>query len=301
MKTHNPRISCIMPAYNAAKFIRVAIDSILAQTYRDFELIVINDGSTDETEQIILSYDDPRIVYIKNDTNLKLIKTLNKGIDAAKGDFISRMDADDEALPELFERELNEFQMHPEAGIVNTLTYHMSEDGRNIRKNRRIIYLSSKSMPIICPLKNMISHPGVMVRAELMKKYKYRDVAQVLHLEDMDLWCRMFADGVVCRTMKKRLLKYRESSGSINALWGGERQHRQDLLTASYVKALYGYDEEIKVEGESISVKKKVRTCLLFFVYLMKNNKVSLLTFGELLRWLLNDLCGDVKKIVIKK
>ena len=92
-----------MPAYNAARFLRVAIDSILCQTFTDFELIIINDGSTDNTEEIIRSYTDPRIVYIKNEINLKLIKTLNKGIDAAKGEFIARMDSDDQARPTLFE------------------------------------------------------------------------------------------------------------------------------------------------------------------------------------------------------
>ncbi len=77
----NELISVILPAYNAERFLKEAIDSILAQTYTNFELIVLNDGSTDRTEEIILSYDDPRIRYIKNETNLKLIKTLNKGID----------------------------------------------------------------------------------------------------------------------------------------------------------------------------------------------------------------------------
>lgn len=114
--TKNPKISCIMPAYNAGKYLKVAIDSILNQTFKDFELIIINDGSSDNTEDIILSYDDSRIVYIKNERNLKLMKTLNKGIDKAKGEFISRMDSDDQAHPSLFERELQEFEKHPDAG-----------------------------------------------------------------------------------------------------------------------------------------------------------------------------------------
>ena len=170
-----------MPAYNASRFLRVAIDSILCQTFTDFELIIINDGSTDNTEEIIRSYTDPRIVYIKNEINLKLIKTLNKGIDAAKGEFIARMDSDDQARPTLLETELAEFKKHPEAGIVNTLTWHMNEDGSSLRKNRKIIRLSSQAMPIICSFNNMISHPGVMVRSELMKKYHYKDDEKVFY------------------------------------------------------------------------------------------------------------------------
>ena len=104
-----PEISCIMPAYNAAAFIRPAIESILNQTYGNFELIIINDGSTDDTDNIIKSYNDKRIIYIRNEENLKLIKTLNRGVDAARGRFIARLDSDDIALPTLFEEELKEF------------------------------------------------------------------------------------------------------------------------------------------------------------------------------------------------
>ena len=98
-----PTVTVLMPAYNAEKFIRDSIDSVLSQTYSDFELLIINDGSTDKTEEIILSYKDHRIVYVKNEVNLKLIKTLNKGIDLAKGKFIARIDSDDVINPDRIE------------------------------------------------------------------------------------------------------------------------------------------------------------------------------------------------------
>jgi glycosyltransferase involved in cell wall biosynthesis len=84
-----------MPVYNAEKYLREAIDSVLAQTYTNFELLLINDGSKDSSKDIILSYHDPRIRYVENEKNLKLIATLNKGIDLAAGDYIARMDSDD--------------------------------------------------------------------------------------------------------------------------------------------------------------------------------------------------------------
>ena len=114
-----------MPAYNAERYIAKSIQSILNQSFCDFELIIINDGSTDDTENIILSFDDPRIVYVKNERNLKIIKTLNKGLDLAKGKYISRMDSDDIALPELFEKEIKIFENRKDIGIVNILTYHV--------------------------------------------------------------------------------------------------------------------------------------------------------------------------------
>ena len=100
-----PLISVIMPVYNGERFLRQAVDSILSQTFKDFELIIINDGSSDSTEDIILSYKDKRIRYVKNEKNLRLIKTLNKGLELASGQFVSRMDADDVAHPLLFEKQ----------------------------------------------------------------------------------------------------------------------------------------------------------------------------------------------------
>jgi glycosyltransferase involved in cell wall biosynthesis len=84
-----------MPVYNGAKYLKETIDNVLLQTYRDFIFLIINDGSTDETEQIIISYTDPRIKYIKNQKNLGLVETLNKGIDLVETEFMARMDADD--------------------------------------------------------------------------------------------------------------------------------------------------------------------------------------------------------------
>ena len=95
-----PKVSVLLPVYNAEKYLQEAIDSILRQTFTDFELLLINDGSTDGSEEVIRQYHDDRIVYIKNDGNKGLIYTLNRGIEAAKGTYIARMDADDVSLPE---------------------------------------------------------------------------------------------------------------------------------------------------------------------------------------------------------
>lgn len=108
-----PKISVILPAYNAEKYINEAIDSILTQTYRDFELIILNDCSKDRTEEIILSYEDDRIVYLKNQVNMGVAATLNRGLAAAKGEYVARMDADDISLPERFEKQAAYLDEHP--------------------------------------------------------------------------------------------------------------------------------------------------------------------------------------------
>jgi glycosyltransferase involved in cell wall biosynthesis len=110
-----PKISVIMPTYNAEKYLREAMDSILAQSFKDFELIVINDCSADGTEQIVLSYQDPRIVYLKNEKNLGVAGTLNRGLQVANGKYIARMDSDDRSVPERFEKQLAYLEENPNA------------------------------------------------------------------------------------------------------------------------------------------------------------------------------------------
>lgn len=120
----SPLISVILPVYNGENYLDKAIESILKQTYTNFELIIINDGSFDNTENIILSYNDKRIRYIKNEKNLKLIKTLNKGISLAKGLYISRMDADDIAIENLFQKQIETFTKDDTVDIVNNSIYN---------------------------------------------------------------------------------------------------------------------------------------------------------------------------------
>src|SRR5215472_9201923 len=95
-----------MPVYNGEKHLREAIDSILSQTFRDFEFLIINDGSTDGSVEIIASYRDPRILLVHNEKNLGLIATLNRGMDLARGEYITRMDCDDISLPRRLEKQV---------------------------------------------------------------------------------------------------------------------------------------------------------------------------------------------------
>ena len=111
--TSNPIISVIMPVYNCEKYLKESIDSVLSQTFRDFELIIINDGSDDGSKDIILSYKDERIVYIENEKNLKIIETLNKGIAAARGKYLARMDSDDRCLSHRLERQFEYLESNP--------------------------------------------------------------------------------------------------------------------------------------------------------------------------------------------
>lgn len=112
-----PKISVIMPAYNAERYIREAIDSILRQTWSDFELIIIDDGSTDSTAAIIAEYTDNRIRFCPNAQNMGVAATLNRGLELACGAYIARMDADDISLPERFAKQAAYLDAHPDVTV----------------------------------------------------------------------------------------------------------------------------------------------------------------------------------------
>ena len=122
-------VSVLMPVYNTRRAeLQVAIESILDQTYKDFEFIIINDGSTNDAEEVILDYKDDRIKYYKNETNLKLISTLNKGIDLCSGKYIARLDSDDYSEPDRLEKQVKVMEELPNVGLTGSFFRRVPEN-----------------------------------------------------------------------------------------------------------------------------------------------------------------------------
>lgn len=215
MNVCNPLVSVIMPVYNGEKFLHHAINSILNQTYKYFEFLIINDGSTDSTEEIVLSYTDSRIIYIKNEQNLKLIKTLNKGIELAKGEYIARMDADDISLPLRFERQINLFVKSTYLSVVSVFPINIDSNGETITNSSFFSCTMSESLRFVALFETPILHPGVMIKSNILKKYKYDDCVHNLHIEAYALWTKLLYDGLKCIMIKDYLLKYRNNENSI--------------------------------------------------------------------------------------
>ena len=186
-----PLVSVLMPAYNAEKYIGEAIESILNQTFKDFELIIINDGSKDKTEEIIEEYakKDNRIVYVKNDKNMKISQTLNRGMDMANGKYIARMDTDDISLEDRFEKQVKYMEENPDCGVIGTcfLSFR-DEDKTNTMKNIRpetdhIIRLHG----LYCC---QFAHPTVMMRKSFFDENNLRYNPKYDGCEDFELWTR---------------------------------------------------------------------------------------------------------------
>ena len=127
-----PRVTVLMAAFNAARFLRESVESILAQTFRDFELVIVDDGSTDDTAEIVRSFHDERIVLLRNERNLGLTASLNRGLRASRGEWIARQDADDISDPVRLAREADFFSNHPDTVLVGTHARLIDTEGRTL-------------------------------------------------------------------------------------------------------------------------------------------------------------------------
>jgi glycosyltransferase involved in cell wall biosynthesis len=181
-------VTVLMPVYNAELFLREAIDSILNQTFTDFEFVIINDGSTDASEEIIKSYNDPRIAYDKNESNLKLIATLNKGLAIAKGKYIARMDADDISMPTRLQLQFELMEKNGDIGLCGT--WFDNFKGTEITGSARY----SPDHETIC-FKHLyqihLSHGTCMFRSSVLKNHSLYFNSDFLHAEDYELWSRI--------------------------------------------------------------------------------------------------------------
>ena len=207
MENKTPLISVLMPAYNAEKYIGIAIESILSQAFKDFELIIIDDCSKDSSYLIAEKYfkEDDRIVLLKNCENLKLSLTLNRGIKIARGKYIARMDADDFSYSDRLEKQYNFLEMNPGVGIVGG-TMEVCDSKLNFKAYRRY-NLDDENIRKNIFKYSPFSHPLVMIRKEIFDEIGLYDTA-TNPAEDYDLWLRI---GKCCKfaNLEDVLLKYR--------------------------------------------------------------------------------------------
>jgi len=209
-----PLVSVILPVHNGGSYIAAAIESILSQTYDHFELIVINDASTDNTGSIVqeLAAGDKRIRYLENETNLRVVQTLNKGITLAEGKYIARMDADDIALPDRFETQVGFLEANTDIGIADVLMEYIDEKGESLNRcNARVFHPREIRKKLAWT--NVLGHSSIMGRAELFKAFRYDNI----YYEDYELWLRMTESGVRMAKIDRPLLRYRIHTESITA------------------------------------------------------------------------------------
>lgn len=208
-----PLVTVLMPAYNASPYLREAVDSILGQTVSDFELLVVDDGSTDDTVEILRSYSDPRIRIESTPTNQGVTAALNRGLDLAAGRYIVRMDADDISLPDRLEQQVRFMEEHPEVGVCGG-SIHGFNDKREF--NPPIPRPQwHDGMACTLPFGTVLLHPTVIFRSELFHDGLRYD-PDYPHAEDYELWCRL-AQITRLAVLPAIVLRYRMHGRSVSS------------------------------------------------------------------------------------
>jgi glycosyltransferase involved in cell wall biosynthesis len=206
------KISVLMPVYNGATYLHEAVSSILAQNFANFEFLIIDDGSTDQSVAIIQSYSDQRIHLVRNEVHRGFIFSLNLGLELIQAEYMARMDCDDISLPERLQKQVAILDRHPEIGVCGTwFEYFM---GRSL-----IMRFPEKDADIKreFTLHNCIGHPTVMLRTEILKKHHLKYGSEFIHTEDYDLWAKL-APLTCFYNVPEVLYKYRIHEAQISQI-----------------------------------------------------------------------------------
>jgi glycosyltransferase involved in cell wall biosynthesis len=234
-----PRVSVIMAAYNAEKFLRQAVDSILAQTLADFELILVDDASTDGTRAILVSYSDPRIRALYNPSNLGQSATRNRALAAARGKYIAVLDADDIALPTRLEKQGEWLDSHPQVGLLGGYAVTIDDLGNE----RDCAPTDDTELKWRLLSGNPFIHSSVMIRKSVLDQsggYSNEECIRRAFVEDYELLSRLnrLAPAAV---LPEVLVKYRIHAEGASIRTAAEQKQRVEDVARRNIAWLTGY------------------------------------------------------------
>ncbi|MBN2663605.1 MAG: glycosyltransferase family 2 protein [Bacteroidales bacterium] len=274
--SNKPEISIVMPVYNRQQYVKGAIESILNQTFTNFEFIIVNDGSTDSTLEILQSYKDDRIVILDNDKNRGIVYSRNRGLKAARGNFVGMFDSDDIALPNKFEIQHKFLIENPEFGMVGAWVKWIDQNGK-LLKNKWKLPKSSKYISAIMLFRNYFVQSTILIKKEAIPEEGYSTGFDIV--EDSKMWFDVSQKYKVAN-IQQYLVNYRVHSGNISDM--GEKH-----LANS--KKLYKYifkTMDIEPTEEELDIH-----------YLIKNNK-PITNYNQLIeieKWLLKIFEANLK------
>ena len=254
----SPKVTVLMPVYNCELYVKEAVSSILNQTFADFELLIIDDCSTDATFQICKSLTDNRIVLIKKDKNSGYTNSLNYGISIAKGQYIARMDGDDISLPERFAKQVAFLDSNPDVAVCGTCYAEIGD--------RIPIFLTQNDDKIRIEFltANCIVHPSVMMRSSIFRIFSITYDITMEPAEDYDLWVRIIAYGKI-HNLQEVLFNYRVHNNQTSNLNSVSQFEKAEIIRS---KMLGYFGVEINKEEKSL--------------YYKFSNSKSILDFNEL-------------------
>ena len=210
-----PRVSVIMAVYNGGRYLREAMDSVLSQDFADFEFVIVDDCSTDETPAMIAAYGDPRIVYLRNERNAGQTASLNTALRAARGPFVARIDADDAYQPGKLRRQVAFLEANPDVAVCGTAAVKFDGDGREFglfippTRADDIRFAIHQRVPV-CHVSVMMRRDAVLAAGGYDEGYKYA--------ADYALWSTLLTRGHRIANLPEPLMKYREFRASLGAV-----------------------------------------------------------------------------------
>ena len=225
-----PRISIVMAVHNGEAYLREAVESMLHQTVTDFEFIIVDDGSTDRSAEIIGSYGDERIHLTRQD-NMGLSRSLNRGLDLARAPYIARMDADDISLPTRLEKQLAFMEVHRDIDVLGTWAETFGDRAPTAWK------FPTDPKVIQCEMlfHSVLVHPSVLIRRKAIEQHNLRYDPQVPYAQDFDLWHRAAAE-LRYANLPEVLIRYRIRETNSDRV--ERRKKRNAILLEIYTRAL---------------------------------------------------------------
>jgi glycosyltransferase involved in cell wall biosynthesis len=288
---NSPLISVVLPVYNAEQYVKDTIKSILIQSYQNFELIIINDGSTDNSEEYIVQFKDTRIKYIKNEKNLKLIQTLNLGLSVAKGKYIARIDADDIALPNRFEKQIDFLENNLEYGIVGSFAETFGS-----KKEKLTFVQEDLEIRFALLTHNPFVHSSVMIRNQILIKNKLSFDLNQLHVEDYDLWIKIlkYSKGKILPNI---LIKYRIHESQISVVHNNIQEINTKKIQKDYLTSLLPEFKEVDLLFDIFHNQKRTISDVILFLSNIKS--ISLENINTLNKKLTKTLIKKAKNKII--
>lgn len=259
-----PKVSVVMSVYNTKEeYLREAIESILNQTYKDFEFIILNDGSTNNAEEVILSYSDKRIRYFKHE-NMGIGKTRNKAFSLANGEYIAVMDSDDISLPERFEKQVDFLNKNPDISVLGSGFEFFPE---------KYILINKEKPGFLDFLKNCcVGHPTVMYRKDDILRYGLKYAEHFSSAEDYYLWSQAIKH-LNFYNLQEVLLKYRWHGENISVI-DNEKQQTNSLIIQKEMLDFLTDDEDLQkqiYELITVNVAGKENISFLQQIFSIKN------------------------------
>lgn len=246
MEQNNILVSIIMSVYNDEKYLNEALDSIFAQTIQNFELIIIDDCSTDDTVKIIESYHDKRIRLMVNDKNEGLTKNLNKALKYVRGKYIARMDGDDRSRPQRFEKQIEFLEENPDLMLISCRTHMFGEE--DLISD---IQGTPKQLQTMMLIRPVLAHPGFMMRRELIEVHGFQYDETYRSAQDYNFAVRVAREFSIGIT-KEILLDYRVHKKQVSSKFSGEQMNN-----ASRVRNMQLDWLEIQLNSEQRDVLEK--------------------------------------------